>query len=185
MRAMQSVVAFLFVFSTATSGIGDAQGTTVPSEAVSAIDVSAAEIQSILTRAPQATLNGQPNIRVADVGGYNVAIGVLHRPEKAVGVAAQHFKVTEVYHIIDGAGTLVTGGTMVNAKMRPPDSLAVTQEDGPGASGTAIEGGKSRRIKAGDVVIIPAGVPHWFSNIEGSISYLVVRVDPSRVLAPK
>lgn len=92
---------------------------------------------------------------------------------------------TSIYHVIDGAGTLVTGSTMINPKTRPPDSTAVKLEDGPGASGTAIQGGVSRRIKAGDVVIIPAGVPHWFSEIEGSITYLVVRVDPSRVLAAK
>jgi quercetin dioxygenase-like cupin family protein len=43
----------------------------------------------------------------------------------------------------------------------------------------------TRRIKAGDVVVIPAGVPHWFSEIEGSITYIVVRVDPNRLLAAK
>ncbi len=43
----------------------------------------------------------------------------------------------------------------------------------------------TRKIKAGDVVVIPAGVPHWFSQIDGSITYVVVRVDPARVLAPK
>src|SRR5260370_14412762 len=64
-------------------------------------------------------------------------------------------------------------------------TTAVKLEDGPGASGTAIQGGVSRRIKAGDVVIIPAGVPHWFIQIEGSITYLVVRVDPSPVLDVK
>jgi Cupin len=74
---------------------------------------------------------------------------------------------------------------MVNAKTRPADATSVRLEDGPGASGTAIQGGVSRRIKAGDVVVIPAGVPHWFSEIEGSITYVVVRVDPDRLLAPK
>jgi mannose-6-phosphate isomerase-like protein (cupin superfamily) len=96
-----------------------------------------------------------------------------------------HFKVSEIYHVMDGAGTLVTGGTMVNAKTRPPDSTSVKLEDGPGASGTSILGGVSRRIKAGDVVIIPAGVPHWFSAIDGSITYVVMRVDPGRLLAAK
>jgi len=79
----------------------------------------------------------------------------------------------------------VTGGTMVDSKTRPADSIPVRLEDGPGASGTAIKGGISQRIKAGDVVVIPAGVPHWFSKIEGSITYVVVRVDPDRLLAPK
>jgi mannose-6-phosphate isomerase-like protein (cupin superfamily) len=147
--------------------------------------ITEADVQATLNRSPEAAVNPQPNIRVVDTGGYNVAVGALHRPQKPPGVAAVHFKVTEIYHVIDGAGTLVTGGTMVNAKTRPPDSTAVKLEDGPGASGTAIQGGVSRRIKAGDVVIIPAGVPHWFSEIEGSITYLVVRVDPSRVLTVK
>jgi hypothetical protein len=74
---------------------------------------------------------------------------------------------------------------MLNGKTRPADSIAVRLEDGPGASGTAIQGGVTRRIKAGDVVVIPAGVPHWFSAIEGSITYVVVRVDPNRLLATK
>jgi len=70
---------------------------------------------------------------------------------------------------------------MLNAKNRVPDSLSVTEEDGPSADGAAIQGGTSRRIKAGDVVIIPAGTPHSFSSVEGSITYLVIRVDPDRV----
>jgi len=122
---------------------------------------------------------------VVDAGGYNIAVGALRRQQSAPGVAAKHYKVTEVYHVIEGAGTLVTGGTMVNAKVRPADSVAVTQEDGPGESGIAIEGGVGRRIKAGDVVVIPAGTPHWFSAIDGSITYLVVRFDPNRILTLK
>jgi quercetin dioxygenase-like cupin family protein len=84
-----------------------------------------------------------------------------------------------------GSATLVTGGTMLDAKERPADSKSVQLEDGPGASGTSIRGGVTQQIKAGDVVVIPAGVPHWFSKINGSITYVVVRFDPTRVLAPK
>jgi quercetin dioxygenase-like cupin family protein len=74
---------------------------------------------------------------------------------------------------------------MVNAKERPADAISVRLEDGPGASGTSIQGGVTQKVKAGDVVVIPAGVPHWFSQIDGSITYVVVRVDPGRILAPK
>lgn len=149
--------------------------------------ISLADVQSVASRAPQAGagVNPQPNIRVVDAGGYNVAIGAIHRPNRPLGGAAVHYKVSEVYHVIDGTGTLVTGGTMLNAKDRPPDNESVRFEDGPGASGTGIEGGVSRQIKAGDVVIIPAGVPHWFSKIDGSITYVVVRVDPNRLLPTK
>ena len=147
--------------------------------------ISLADVQATANRPRQGAVNPQPNIRVVDAGGYNVAVGAIHRPETPLGGAAVHYKVGEIYHVIDGGGTLVTGGTMLNAKDRPPDNESVRFEDGPGASGTGIEGGVGREIKAGDVVIIPAGVPHWFSKIDGSITYVVVRVDPNRVLPTK
>jgi mannose-6-phosphate isomerase-like protein (cupin superfamily) len=185
MKAMLGLLAFLFSLSAAAPDVAIAQGAASATKPLPAIYVSAADIQANLNGAPSAATNPQPNIRVVDAGGYNVAVGVIHRPQTPPGVAAVHFKVSEIYHVMDGAGTLVTGGTMVNPKTRPADSTSVKLEDGPGASGTAIEGGERRRIKAGDVVVIPAGVPHWFSEIEGSITYVVVRVDPNRLLAAK
>ena len=182
-RAMQSVLVVLFALSTAGPGVVGAQ--RAPTEPLPATYIATEDIQAAMNQAPQAAVNPQPNIHVVDAGGYNVAVGALHRPQTPPGVAALHFKVTEVYQVLKGAGTLVTGGTLVNAKTRAADSVEVTQEDGPGASGTAIQGGVSRRIKAGDVVIIPAGTPHWFSKIEGSISYVVVRIDPGRILTPR
>jgi mannose-6-phosphate isomerase-like protein (cupin superfamily) len=185
MKAILGLLAFLFALSPAAPGVAGAQQAASPANSHPATYVSAADIQANLNAAPNSATNPLPNIRVVDAGGYNVAVGAIHRPQTPPGVAAVHFKVTEIYHVMDGAATLVTGGTMVNAKTRPADSIPVRLEDGPGASGTAIQGGVSRRIKAGDVVVIPAGVPHWFSEIEGSITYVVVRVDPDRLLASK
>jgi mannose-6-phosphate isomerase-like protein (cupin superfamily) len=185
MKAMLGLFVFLLVPFAAVTDVATAQQAASPAKSLSATYVSAADIQANLNGAPSAATNPQPNIRVVDAGGYNVAVGVLHRPQTPPGAAAVHFKVSEIYHVMDGAGTLVTGGTMVNAKTRPADALSVRLEDGPGASGTAIQGGVTRKIKAGDVVVIPAGVPHWFSEIEGSITYVVVRVDPKRLLAAK
>ena len=80
--------------------------------------------------------------------------------------AIAHPDGTEVHHIIEGAATLVTGGTIVPA--------AATG----GRGGTAtIEGGVSRRVAKGDVILVPAGTPHWYKDLEGSISYLEVRFD--------
>ena len=185
MKAMLGHFAFLFALSAAAPNVATAQQAASPANPLPATYVSAADIQGNLSAAPNSATNPLPNIRVVDAGGYNVAVGVIHRKDTPPGVAAVHFKVSEIYHVMDGAGTLVTGGTMVNAKTRPPDSTSVKLEDGPGASGTSIQGGVSRRIKAGDVVIIPAGVPHWFSAIDGSITYVVMRVDPGRLLAAK
>jgi mannose-6-phosphate isomerase-like protein (cupin superfamily) len=185
MKTMLGLLAFLFALFGAAPKMAVAQQAASPENSLPATYISAADIQANLSAAPNSATNPLPNIRVVDAGGYNVAVGVIHRQQTPPGVAAVHFKVTEIYHVMDGAGMLVTGGTMVNAKTRPPDAISVRLEDGPGASGTTIQGGVSRHIKAGDVVVIPAGVPHWFSEIEGSITYVVVRIDPDQLLAPK
>ncbi|MGA2963897.1 MAG: cupin domain-containing protein [Candidatus Korobacteraceae bacterium] len=174
MRAV-TIVTFLSIVFVLTPVIADAQTKVLP-----ATDISAAEIQDRLgPRKP----NALPNIRVVDAGGHNVGIGVLYRTQDQTQTAALHYKVSEVYHVMQGSATLVTGGTLVNAKVRAADSWQVKQEDGPGASGTAIQGGTSRQLKAGDVVVIPAGTPHWFSKIDGSIAYLVIRIDPNQLIA--
>jgi mannose-6-phosphate isomerase-like protein (cupin superfamily) len=185
MKVMLGLLAFLFALPAGAPNAVAPQNVALPASPLPATYVSAADIQANLEAAPNSATNPLPNIRVVDAGGYNVAVGVIHRQQTPPGVAAMHFKVTEIYHVTDGAGTLVTGGAMIDAKMRPADATSVRLEDGPGASGTGIQGGVSRRVKAGDVVVIPAGVPHWFSQIEGSITYVVVRVDPDKVLASK
>jgi mannose-6-phosphate isomerase-like protein (cupin superfamily) len=185
MKAILGLLAFLFALFAAAPNAAAPQNAASAANSLPATYVSAADIQANLTAAPNSATNPLPNIRVVDAGGYNVAVGVIHRPQTPPGVVAVHYKVTEIYHVTDGAATLVTGGTVVNAKERPADAISVRLEDGPGASGTAIQGGVTRKIKAGDVVVIPAGVPHWFSEIDGAITYVVVRVDPGRVLALK
>jgi mannose-6-phosphate isomerase-like protein (cupin superfamily) len=185
MKAMLGLLVFLLALFAAAPNAAAPQNAASPANSLPATYVSAADIQGNLSAAPNSATNPLPNIRVVDAGGYNVAVGVIHRPQTPPGVVAVHYKVTEIYHVTDGAATLVTGGTVVNAKERPADAVSVRLEDGPGASGTAIQGGVTRKIKAGDVVVIPAGVPHWFSEIDGSITYVVVRVDPGRILALK
>jgi mannose-6-phosphate isomerase-like protein (cupin superfamily) len=185
MKTITGLFVLLLALSAATAKSTAAPQAAAAAKPLPATYVSAAAIQANLNGAPNAATNPEPNVRVVDAGGYNIAVGVLHRPQDPPGVVAVHYKVTEIYHVMDGAATLVTGGTMVNAKERPADSIPVRLEDGPGASGTSIQGGVTQRIKAGDVVVIPAGTPHWFSQIEGSITYVVVRVDPNRLLALK
>ncbi|MGH9680820.1 MAG: cupin domain-containing protein [Candidatus Acidiferrales bacterium] len=185
MKKRMGILATLLMVSATWSGAALAQDVDSSPKAHTATYISADDIQANISGAPTAATNPSPNVRVVNAGGYNVAVGVLHRPENPPGVAAVHHKVTEVYHVMDGAATLVTGGKIVNGKERPADGREVRLEDGPSASGPSIQGGVSRLIKAGDVVIIPADTPHWFSSIDGSITYVVVRFDPTRVLALK
>src|SRR5580700_5219225 len=81
---------------------------------------------------------------------------------------------------VPAAKVRLAGGTLVNAR-ETASSLTI----GPGWSGTGIQGGESRRVAAGDVVFIPAGTPHMFSRLDGTIRYLTYRVDPARVLGLK
>jgi mannose-6-phosphate isomerase-like protein (cupin superfamily) len=174
MREMR-IAALLSAAFVVTPVMADAQSKVLP-----ATDISAAEIQALMGPRKPNTL---PNIRVVDAGGHNVGVGVLYRAEGQVQNTAVHFKVSEVYHVMKGSGTLVTGGTVVNPKTRAADSVEVSREDGPGVTGTAIQGGVPHQLKEGDVIVIPAGTPHWFSKINGSIVYLVIRIDPSQLIA--
>src|SRR3954453_4901223 len=82
----------------------------------SATDISNADIRAVIAKAPPDGVLDQ-QIRVVDMGKYNVAVGVLHRSAKpAQQGAIDHAQVTEVYHIIDGSGTFVTGGAIASPR---------------------------------------------------------------------
>jgi mannose-6-phosphate isomerase-like protein (cupin superfamily) len=151
---------------------------------IPATDVKAADIQATVKQEIANSTTDTP-VRTVDAGGQNVGVAVVYRPKGAKGTAASHDTVTEVYQVLEGSGTLVTGGTMVNPQRRDNAAEVVMQLSGPGVSGTAIEGGVSRRIGKGDMVIIPAGTPHWFSEIQETLTYTVIRVDPSRTVTLK
>jgi oxalate decarboxylase/phosphoglucose isomerase-like protein (cupin superfamily) len=154
-----------------------------------AVDISNAEMQATVQKTAATPVSDQA-IRVVSINGeYNVGVGVVHRaktggaggPGRGGGV--EHSQITEVYHVISGNATLVTGGTIENPRESAPDSPVVTTLNGPSTQGSAVSGGLSRQIGPGDVVIIPPNTPHYFSEITSDqIVYLVVRVDPHKVL---
>jgi mannose-6-phosphate isomerase-like protein (cupin superfamily) len=149
------------------------QGTYIASE----------EVQAFLKRVEGSKVSDQ-QVRAVNVGKTNVAIGVVYRGKLAAPgkqTVAEHDQVSEVYHIIDGTATLVTGGDIVDLKPRPADDRAVRLLNGPGGNGASIRNGVTYQLKAGDVVIIPAGVGHLFTRIDDHIRYLMVRIDPDRV----
>jgi mannose-6-phosphate isomerase-like protein (cupin superfamily) len=150
-----------------------------------AIDLLASAIDAALKSAPKTTVSDEP-IRVADMGGYNVGIYLVNRPKSTPQGAILHdARVSEVYYMLRGSGTLVTGGKLIDAKRLPEDNPIVTDIAGPSVTGSRIEGGESRRISKGDFVLIPAGLPHWWSQLDEDIAYLVVRPDPDSVLKKK
>lgn len=156
----------------------------VPGDTLPATDIRAAEIRETARVAAAESRIDIP-IRTVDGGGHHIGLGVVHRPAGTGGGSASHDLVSEVYHVLEGAGTLVTGGRMLDPQRRDFGAGVVVEINGPGYSGSGIEGGTSRRIEAGDVVIIPAGTPHWWTEVESAVTYTVVRIDPQQVVRLK
>src|SRR5262249_19013048 len=82
------------------------------------------------------------------------------------GQVEVHDKETDTFYVLDGEATIVTGGTMVGGKVSRPNQQL----------GTSITGGETRHLAKGDVMVIPAGVPHWFKEVPKEINYYVVKV---------
>jgi len=151
-----------------------------------ATDVSRADVEATLAKTPNAAVSDQA-IRVVSINDeYNVGVGVVHRSKTdgpSKGGAIEHSQITEIYHIMEGNATLVTGGAIENPRESPAESQVVKVLNGPSTGGGTVQGGTSRKVAPGDVVIIPPNTPHWFSEITSpQIVYLVVRVDPHKVL---
>jgi mannose-6-phosphate isomerase-like protein (cupin superfamily) len=82
------------------------------------------------------------------------------------GQVEVHDHETDVFYVMSGEATFVTGGTMVGGKVSKPGQHL----------GTDIQGGTTHHLKQGDVMVIPAGMPHWFKEVPSSVSYYVVKV---------
>ena len=95
-------------------------------------------------------------------GEYKIMAG--HRDKG--GIPEVHDADTDVFYILDGEATFVTGGKVLDPKTESPGETR----------GSRIEGGKDRRLVKGDVIIIPRGLPHWFSEVPKMVNYFVVRV---------
>ena len=119
---------------------------------------------------PPATYINHEKVAAAFAKGGTLATAsdyvvlALHRSES--GNAELHEKQTDVYYVADGEATFVTGGELVGTKVVSPGQR----------QGTGIKGGEVHHLTKGDVIVIPAGVPHWFKDVPHPISYLLVKV---------
>ncbi|MGB8673708.1 MAG: AraC family ligand binding domain-containing protein [Candidatus Acidiferrales bacterium] len=104
-------------------------------------------------------------------GGTFAASGL--RRDNAEEGPVRHAITTEVYVIQSGSGTYTSGGTLVGPLTQHPGVKDAT-------FGTAIQGGESHEVKAGDVVVIPAGVPHQFTAIHRPVAYINVKFEAKK-----
>jgi quercetin dioxygenase-like cupin family protein len=143
--------------------------------------VSAEEIQKVVSSPG----GGDREIKIVDLGKFNLGVAVLRRAAIKAGSpmgAINHTKVAEAYYVVSGSGTLVTGGEIENVRALAANNELVTTVVGPGNNATFKKPAQSQKISAGDVVIIPAGVYHGFSEVPDHIEYVSIRPDLEKVL---
>ena len=149
--------------------------------------ISSSTLDAAKKAAPADRVSDQPIKHVTSAEG-NLGIGVVHRPVVEAGGpirAIQHHKQSEVYRVMSGSGTLVTSKSMSDNDALDSAGYVVTNLTGPSDVGIIQDVEHSQLIGEGDVVIIPAGVAHGFSEITEAITYMVVRVDPEKLVELK
>lgn len=121
---------------------------------------------------------GMGAVGAVRAGDDRINVDVLRRDTPDEGPVT-HTVVTEIYTILDGGGDFATGGTLVdphpmmnNGKPSNPASI------GPSMKGSKVDGGTTHHVATGDVVMIPPGVVHGFTRLDGHVVYMVVRVNP-------
>jgi len=126
---------------------------------ISSADVAALIAKAKSERKANQPIVAQPLLRLAP---YNASLEY----RASVGPAAVHEKEAEMFYVVDGSATLVTGGKLTEEKRTNPENL----------TGTGIEGGTPRAVAKGDFVIVPENTPHWFSAINGTIVLMSLHV---------
>jgi mannose-6-phosphate isomerase-like protein (cupin superfamily) len=160
---MRTVIFSLAITLTATVALTQQPVSQSP-ERPTRLFTSSAEVAALIAKAKSDHKDGQPLVTepLLELGSYDGHLE--YRP--SVGPAAIHEKEAEIFYVIDGSATLVTGGKLVNEKRTNPSNL----------SGSAIEGGTPRNVAKGDFFLVPEKTPHWFSSINGVLVLFSVHV---------
>jgi mannose-6-phosphate isomerase-like protein (cupin superfamily) len=128
-------------------------------------------VAALIAKAKSERKEGQPLVleRILQVPPYNANLEY----RASVGPAAIHENEAEMFYVIEGSGTMVTGGKLANEKRTNASNL----------TGTGIEGGTSREVSKGDFIMVPDNTAHWFSAINGYIVLMTLHV-PRVVVEP-
>jgi mannose-6-phosphate isomerase-like protein (cupin superfamily) len=129
---------------------------TITPETTAGVYMSAADVAAAVAKLPKDPLGSVP---VFKMGPYNVNVEHRLGSPAAAQAGSIHDKDAELFVMLEGTATLVTGGKLIDGV-----------HTGDNWRGKGIEGGKSQKMSKGDFMMVPAGVPHWFTNIDGQIT---------------
>ncbi len=146
----------------------------LPATHITAAQIRAHKLKMIADKKDDVPMN---MVKIGGAGNkHQAGISIVYRLKGQSNQYAVHDDVAEVYHILEGSGTMLLGGKLTDAKRRPP-----SPGNGMGLSGTESVGAKEVNLAQGDVLIIPAGTPHKFKMANEFTVYTVVRIDPDGV----
>ena len=167
MRIAIGLLAFLIV-GTCLAQSARAQAPAAPAAAAQAPAVktytSAAEVTALIAKAKAERKADQPNLVQPLLQLPPYSTNLEYRA--SIGNATVHEHEAEMFYVVDGSATMVTGGKLVEEKRTNAENLA----------GSAIEGGVSRNIAKGDFIMVPENTPHWFSTINGTLVLMSIHV---------
>jgi mannose-6-phosphate isomerase-like protein (cupin superfamily) len=129
-----------------------------------------AEVQSLIANAKATIKPGQPLMVQPLLTFAPYKANLEYR--RAVGSSAIHETDAEFFYVIDGSGTLETGGQLLNAKRTGPHDVG----------GAGLTGGSARKIAKGDFLVVPEGMPHFFSTIDGTLVLMSMHVPRGQVM---
>ena len=187
MRVMKTIL-FGCAAAICVAGALNAQGKPNPTDPQPTCNmcpgtyIPLSELEAYTSKAIKEKLTDQ-QVRDVEIGKAHVGIGVVYRgklDKPLPDSVAEHDLVSEVYHIISGSATLVLGPDITNRRRRPATLRTVVEFNGPGNNGSEIRNGVAHQLKAGDVIVIPAGTGHLFTKIDDHINYLMIRIDPDK-----
>jgi mannose-6-phosphate isomerase-like protein (cupin superfamily) len=136
-----------------------AQQPASPAQAVKSF-ASSADVAALAAKAKSERKEGQALVAqpILQLAPYNVSLEY----RVAVANAAVHEREAELFYVIDGSATIVTGGKLADEKRTNAENL----------TGASITGGTSRKVAKGDFIMVPENTPHWFSAIDGSVTLM-------------
>lgn len=140
------------------------QAAAAGAPAAAKLFAAAADVTALMERASREIKPGQPMIALPIVQLAPYRANLEYRV--AVGPASVHEKDLELFYVLEGTGTVVTGGTLTDEKRTNPENR----------SGTGIQGGQSRKVAKGDFILVPDSTAHWFSTIEGRLVLMSLHV---------
>jgi len=125
-----------------------------------------ADVTSMIAKAKAERKPDQPNFvqPILQLAPYNA--NLEYRAAGVNAPASVHEREAEMFYVVEGSGTLVTGGTLREEKRTNAENL----------TGSGIQGGTSRRLAKGDWVMVPEKTPHWFTQVEGAIVLMSIHL---------